>query len=1120
MIETARQYLQSQYLTDINLISTVGFDDEDVRDIAALKSADEVMPGYIADLLTPQNGKEAVVRVISVPEKTETNEHPLNEPLLKEGRMPDKPGECVIEKYYLPFSGFHIGDTISFKPTVGETDALSMVKQLDFKIVGLVESPMYLTYLRGNTTVGEGSISYYVMIPSDGFAYERYTSVYVRTKASSSGYSDFSDEYKKMVENEKDEYSGLSETCIRRFNETTLTDARKKLADAQKEFDDKKQEALDELKKGSLDLIDGQAQYDEKITEGRKKLEDAQKELEEGRTKLEEGKKEYQEGIESGKQKLVDAQQQYSDGLAQYNSGKQEYDSKIQAAQIQLDAAQKEFDTQYHIFYTSTKPQAENKLSLLKTAIEVCESAIITAEGRLAEMKSRPVISVVLQREINALEQQLKEYSNQLDDLKRQYDDGMDQLENGEKQLLQAKNKLSAAQNEFETKKAEGAKQLAEARAKLDAAESQLAVGKLEYETAMNNGMLELQSAQSKLTEGALQLTAGKTELERQQQEGLQQLKDGRRSLEKGRYEARTKLGEAEDKLRDAQDSISTLEDAKWIVNTREDNPGYSGLVEDADRVDSICNVFPIFFLLVAGLVCLTTMTRMVEERRTEMGTLKALGYSVGDIAAKFLVYAGAAALSGSIVGSLIGVLTLPYIIVSTYGIMYSLPPTILVVSWSSMLISSIVGLICICAVSLLACYRDLRLVPAILMRPKAPKPGKRILLEWISPIWNHMNFLSKVTSRNLFRYKARFLMTVIGVAGCTALIVAAFGLKDSITGIADKQFKEVSAYDQVYALSKAETAEKKQYLMSQFHADKRFDHAALALIEWGYCTSPSRAEAVSGRIFVGENQEDFGSMFVLRDRVTHQSLSLTDDGVIINERLGNVLNISPGDTITMTVNDIPYKCRVDALTEAYAGNFIYMTPTFYEKLMGKEPLYSVIITHTAENYRDAESQISADYLKNDDILTVSSINDQINTMIDMLDSLNVVIFVMVFCAGLLAFVVLYNLTNINIAERVREIATIRVLGFYSMETASFIYRENIVLTIVGSLAGLLLGNLLSGFIVESIQMDNVMFPKEISWVAYFLGLALTFVFSMLVNFFMYFKMNKISMVESLKSID
>ena len=651
----------------------------------------------------------------------------------------------------------------------------------------------------------------------------------------------------------------------------------------------------------------------------------------------------------------------------------------------------------------------------------------------------------------------------------------------------------------------------------MDEAEREIAAGESELQIGMNTGLFELQQAQAKLDEGEQEFEKGKAELETQKQQALAELESARKKLEQGKKEADQQLADAERQLNDARKKIDRLENAKWYVYDRDDNPGYTGLEEDAQRVDNIAKVFPLFFLIVAALVCLTTMSRMVEERRTETGTLKALGYSNADISAKYLIYGGLAGLGGCIAGGAAGVFTLPGIIVDAYGVMYLLPETKLVISWDSYFISSIVAVVCICLVAVFACRNDLRLEPAVLMRPKAPKPGKRILLE-ITPLWKKLNFTSKVTARNLFRYKARFFMTVIGVAGCTALIVAGFGLMDSIKSIGDLQYADITKYEQVYALSERGTARQKAELMSEFENDDRFRETMLACMGWSSTSSEASSVTPNARMIIGENSDDFQKMFILRDRKSHEGFTLEDNAVIIDERMSDVLKVGAGDILDLKIEDIPCRCRISAVTENYAGNFIYMTPQCYENLTGKILEYNVILA-TVSDTAD-QHEMANDFMKYDDIVTVSLISEQVETIMNTLDSLNIVVFVMVFCAGLLAVVVLYNLTNINIAERVREIATIKVLGFYSLETANYIYRENIVLTVVGAFAGLFMGNLFTGFIVSSIQMNNVMFPKIISPLSYLWGFLLTLAFSMLVNFIMYFKMDQISMVESLKSIE
>ena len=1120
MVETAERYVHDRHLSDISLISTVGFDDNDLKDIMSLESTVEVMPAYMADLIITQDTTDQVVRIYSIPQRTETNKNIINEPVIKSGRMPENEGECVIEDYYFKTSEYKIGDTIKINPTVEGKDSLKSVKHLEYKIVGTIYDPLYFTYLRGNTNIGDGAITFYMMIPPEEFAYERYTNAFVRTIASDGDRSDFSDEYKSMIEKEKPEYEKLSEKCIERFNSTTLYDAKKELSDARNEYNDKKKEAIDKIADGEKKLIEGEQEYYDKIADAKKELDDGEKELEKGRQELEEGEQKYKDGIEEGRKKLEEGQEQYNEGLKQYKDGKLEYETKIRDAENTLEAAQKEFDIQYKKFYISTKPEAESKLSFLKTTIDTCNEAISDIEKRLEEIRKSTIIGSLLEKEIHELEEKLNEYRQKLTEYQVQYDDGVKQLADGEKQLLEGKAKLEEGKKELETKKAEGEAKLNDAKLQLDKAQAELDKGRIEYQKAMTEGRLELESARSKLETGELKLEKGRAELEKQAELGLLEMKTAREQLADGKYTAHTQLAEAQEKLDDAQKQLDSLDSARWIINDRDDNPGYSGLTEDAERIDNIARVFPLFFLLVAGLVCLTTMTRMVEERRTETGTLKALGYSNADIAKKYVIYSALAAVSGSIAGAVAGVLTLPYIIVDAYCIMYSLPPTTLVVSWRDLIIASLAGIVCICSVSLAACFRDLKLSPAMLMRPKAPKPGKRIMLERITPLWKNLNFTSKVTARNLFRYKVRSLMTIIGVAGCTALIVTAFGLRDTTTGIAPMQFQEVTKYDQIIALSKAGTAGQKSYLMSQIHSDERIKTSALSYIGWVDAKNSSINKKINGRLFIGEDYDEFSKMFILRNRTTHEPLKLTDNGIIINERWGNVLKVDAGDYISVILDENTYRCKVEGFTENYAGNYMYMTPEYYKSLTGKELEYNVIITQIADNFKDSEKELITDLMKNDDILTVTSITEQVNTILDALDSLNVVILVMVFCAGLLAVVVLYNLTNINISERVREIATIKVLGFYSLETANFIYRENIVLTIVGALAGLVLGNMFSGFVTESIQMDNVMFPKLVYPLSYIYGFVLTFVFSMLVNFIMYFKMNKISMVESLKSIE
>ena len=1119
MIETGRKYFEDNNLMDIRLVSSVGFDDEDIQKIKEQKNTVDVMPGYTADLIMTKNNIDTVVKVYSLPEKTQTNDKLINEPTLVEGRLPKNEGECVIESYFYNVSDYKIGDTIKFNEKMQNSNTQDIIKNLAYKIVGVVSSPVHITYQRGNTTVGDGSVSFFIMIPSDEFVSERYTNVYLTTSASEEKLTPFGDEYKNRIESQIKDYEELSEERIKNFNDTTLSDAQKKLSDAKKEYSEKKEEAEKKINDGAKKLHDSEQELNDKLLDAEKKLSDGEQELENGKKELEKAQEEYSVGIEDSKEKLKEAEEQYNSGQEEYRKAKLKYDTEIEKAQSELDSAQTEYYTQYSLFYGTTKPQAEAKLSLVETGTSLCKEGIQKAEERIKELEKNITLEDEAKKEWDELKKKIQEYKDKLKEYETMAKEGRKQLKDGEKQLGDAKDKLDKAKSDFQDGKINGAEQLNNAQIQLDNAQSQLEIGRLEYNTAMTTGMLQLQSAQTKITSSEKELENGRKELYEQKEKGMLALKEAREKLTTGKAEAKKQLSEAEEKLKNAENTISKLNEAKWYVYGRDDNPGYSGLEEDAQRVDNIATVFPVFFLIVAALVCLTTMTRMVEERRTEIGTLKALGYSNRAIAAKYFIYAASAAVLGSIIGAAIGLATLPYIILDTYSMMYTLPATILVIPWESFLFSAGTGLLCTCLVSVIACLKELKIRPATLMRPKSPKPGKRILLEYIPFLWKHMNFTSKVTARNLFRYKARFFMTVIGVAGCTALIIGGLGLKDSIGVIADRQYKEITIYDQIYALSESGTSKEKSYIMSQFHNDERISESLLVSQNWT-TVKYGKNNKISLRIIIGENKKQLEKMFILRDRNTHEKIRLDENGVVINERLSQVIGAKLGDNIDFTINDAPYHCKISGITENYAGNCMYMTPAMYQKLTNKETEYNTVYTQIAEDAKENEKDIANDWMGNDDIITVSLLNEQLESITSTLDSLNVIVFVLIICAGLLAIVVLYNLTNINIAERVREIATIKVLGFYNGETANYIYRENTVLTLVGAAVGLPIGTLFTSFIVQAIQMDMVMFPQQVNFISYIIGFALTLAFSLFVNFIMYFKMNKISMVESLKSIE
>lgn len=1119
MVQTAENYFAAQNLMDIRLVSTIGFDDDDIDAISNADNVVSVMPGYFSDLLVNRGDTEATVRVYSVPTMADGSQ-PINDLVVLEGRLPQKSGECVIENAALGSKGYKIGDKIVFSDEVSGTATDTYIKQQEYTIVGLVQSVVYLSFQRENTNIGSGTISFYMMILPEDFATERYTNVYVRTTASQDVQNAYSDEYEQMIDENVKMFEKLGAERVEIFDSTILADAQQELADAQQKYTDGKKEADEKISNGIQELNDAQEEFNKKIFEAQQEIKEKEVLLEQGKQELADAQTAYQTGLDKGLQQISDAQDQYDTGKQQYNQALSEYNTKITEAEALLDEKQKEYDNAYNAFYLVTKPQAEEKLELLSTFISIANGTVDTLNSQIEEIKSDPLFSSSesLQKQLAELQEQLNELSIKIEGYQNQYDDAVEQLNDGEKQLTDAGEQLKAARIELNNQKLSGQAQLDAAKQELDLAESQLSLAKLKYETEMNKGSLQLSEAQKKIEDGEKQLAEGKTLLEEQYTLGQEKLKTAREILISSKQEAYQQLKDAEEQISDAEEKIDGLKDAKWYVYSREDNIGYTSLTEDAQRVDSIAAVFPVFFLVVAVLVCLTTLSRMVEERRTEIGTFKALGYSNTAITCKYFVYAGIASLCGSIVGLVCGLATLPYIIVTTYGILYTLPSMTLSIPWDSVWISTLVALLCTCGVALFACAKDLKLNAAALMRPKAPKPGKRILLERITPLWKHMNFLTKVTARNLFRYKARFFMTVIGVAGCTALIIAGFGLKHSISIIADRQFNEITNFDAVFALSEPKTEEDSQYLLSQFKKDTSFDVVSL-----NYRTGVNAwngEKSISSTMVIGSEAESFEQIYHLRNSVTKEYIPLSDDGIIITNRMSDVLNVSVGDTIDLVIEDEHYQAKVADITENYAGNYTYTTPTYYEKMCGEKLKYNTVSTILTEQGQNNHDAISSEWMEKDEIITISFISDTISSVEDMLQSLNVIVLVMILCAGLLAIVVLYNLTNINIAERVREIATIKVLGFYNGESASFIYRENIVLTIVGAFVGIFLGAFLNGFIIDAIQMDMAVFAKEMDIWSFVFGILLTLVFSAFVNFIMYFKMKKISMVESLKSIE
>ncbi len=875
MIDMTERYYSEENLMDFRLISPVGFSSKDIEEIEKVSWVTEIMPSDFCDVVVPYNDKESVVRTMSLPEKYKGYDR-VNGLTVTKGRLPKSNGEMVLDADTM--QSVKIGDTIKINRKAGDHSIGDTLKNFKYKVVGRVRTPMYISFERGSTTIGDGKITGFAYIKDDCFKNEKPIELYIKTTASVKGISPYEEGYDRKIKKQTDSLEALGDRRISAFADNQQKKLNRKIS----KYRDNRKKAYEE------------------IEEKQKSLEDAEKELD-------------------------NAKAMYS------------------MAGINPD-------------------------SMLKA----------------------------------------------------------------------------------------------------------------EYE----------------------------------------KIEKGRKDLEKAKKSADRKFALAEKKLNRARKKVESLSKESWYVNTREDNPGYSSFSENADRVDNVATVFPVFFLMVAILVCVTTMTRLIDEKRTEIGTLKALGYSNGTIMFKYIFYALTSGVLGCIIGLCLGVPILPKIIYNAYKMMYHMPEINIVPATGPIIISVIVAVLCTVFVAVFTCKRALAEKSSSLMRPKAPKPGNRILLEKIKPLWKWLGFTGKVTARNLFRYKARLMMTVLGVAGCTALILAAFYLHDGIMGVVDNQFDRIYNYDAT-VVNKNEAGESKLKALTDFvKKDSDVEDSMLYLNKSVSASYKDNRVGSSLYMVVPQDNKKLGEMVSLHNRKSGKNYDLGDRGVIITEKLSKLLKIDMGNKITLKYGNKRKEFTVCGITEHYVYHNIYMSRALYEKSFGEDIKYNMMMLKIPNMTEDMEREIGQRYVDNKDV-TVITFNTEINrNFTKTISSLDMVVWVMIICAGLLAFVVLYNLTNINIAERQREIATLKVLGFYNRETSAYIYRENVVLTILGTIAGLVLGVFLGYFIIVTVEIENVMFGRNIHFLSFIWAILLTGVFALVVNFIMYFRMKKIDMIESLKSIE
>lgn len=1036
MKNTADHYYDNYNLMDLTIMSTIGMTSDDVEAIRDVDGVEGVYGSHSMDVLYTDNNQQQVYKLMSYPMNAkQTDKDYINQLRLIDGRLPQNENECVVEYSNLNGTDTRLGKTITF--TSGSDNPLEdSLKNTEYKVVGIVTMPYYLSYELGSSSIGNGTIDHYAMIPDTNFTSEYYTEVYVTIEGAKAPNS-YTDAYFDIIDPKTTTITALGEDR------------------AALRFDEIKEEALKEVEKGRKEYEENKVKFETEIKNAKQELEDAKEELILGQANLhaessiaESTIQQKEQELQQVEQLLTQLESKYDEARVYYDTQQQKWDENSEDLQKQIDEARaniSKIDEQ--IAEVEQQLQDPNLTDLEKTLLEEKKKTLETTRTY-----AEPTLNM-LEQQMSTMEETLVQAKTQMDEMNAQILTAQQQVETGRQQLADAKEMLSQ----------------------------------------------QSETAQQQITSGKAEIKAGEAEIEKQEKDGA------------------AKLQEAKEELDRAEEDINNMETPSWYVLDRNSHYSYMDYGSAADRMSAIAKIFPLFFFLVAALVCLTTMTRMVDEQRQEIGTLKALGYSKIDIAMKYIVYAAIASVFGGIFGAVLGMVIFPTVIFNAWNIMYTLPEVQLYADIGLAVLA--IGLVsCITVLSAFAAvYKELVETPALLMRPKAPKNGKKILIERIPFIWERFSFIYKVTARNIFRYKKRFLMTVIGISGCTALLLAGFGIRDSISEIAIRQYGELFKFDISMSYSSDATVSQKEEDLDALKNESIVEDATAMALYHGFYDDEGEDQGID--IYVPTDVENFSDFVSLIDSSSEETIKLNDEGAVISEKLAKDKGLEEGDTIEVDNGDgVKREVKIAGITENYVGHILYMTPTYYKSVYHKTAQNTAIFALLDDS---ADSQALANqFMQKDTIDSVSIYSDLADTFQDMISSLNIVVVVLTISAGLLAFVVLYNLTNVNISERLREIATIKVLGFYDKEVSAYVYRENIFLTLIGSLTGLLLGIVLHHLIMSLAELDTVMFGRNIEPFSFAISVVITMLFAIIVNLVMYRKLKNIPMVESLKSVE
>lgn len=1036
MKNSADTYFDKYNVQDIQVYSTIGLTKKDVAAIKKIKGVKSVQPSFSMDTLSQIDSTQMVIKVISY-----GIDQKMNKVRVVEGRMPERENECLVEASSATnklYGTFHIGDTIKLQS--GTDEALSKsLKHTKFKIVGTCYNPNYLSYEKGSSNIGSGTVNSFIYIQNTNVLKDYYTEVDVCVKGA------------KDLDCYSDEYFDVVDPVLKKIKKISNKQIDARIQSYQSELDEKKQEATDKFKDAENQFNDAQNKIDSGLSE-----------------------------IQSNELKLQNSKDQINQGWNEYYANLQLLDNipTLQNAIAQIEESEKKLPE-----LLSQKEQVENglqeinaegdlntKRTLIQNAIDFIDIALKKLEN-YPDSSDAETIRIKLNEKKELLQGQLS-LIDQAIAKKAELEAILPQIQSGIEQIQAGVAKKAELQSQLN--------QLLNAKNELNNAYVSLINGQAQYE----DGVSKIEDAKNELNKSIEQLTLSKAEFNIQKHDALRELSD-------------------------AQLEIDKME-GKWIVLDRNSHYSYRDYGACADRMDGIAKVFPVFFFLVAALVCMTTMTRMVDEQRNEMGTLKALGYSKLQIASKYIIYALIASILGSILGCSLGMYLFPTVIFNAWNTLYNIdqikflfqPGLILLAS------GSVTGITLLA--TLYSIYSELIEMPSQLMRPKAAKAGKKILLERITFIWKRLSFLQKVTARNIFRYKKRFFMTIIGIAGCSALLVAGFGINDSISDIVNQQYNVIYHYD---ATVSAKTSEITSQIKSLKGVKDVYEEDHLAV------TTKIENKDISTTVHIISNDKKFKDFCTLFNG--NKEFDLDDSSVLISQKMATKLNKKAGDTIKIKdANNKVIKAKIKGVFTNYVGHHIYASESLYKSWNTNAKTTHIYLIKSKKTTKKFERNLGNKIMNIDGVQSVTFYSSLQKNFKDMIKSISYIVVVLVISAACLAFVVLYNLSNVNISERKREIATIKVLGFTRKEVDAYINRETILLTILGSLIGLGIGIGLHHLIMNLAEMDDIMFGRTINSISYVISFVMTIGFNAIINLCMHKKLNNIQMVESLKAVE